>query len=91
MYNTAKKGQAASLSGLWDKEYAMLCVTNANADLKAPCVGRTFKWVADAPENTMVESYREEAIRSTVIRCRQHTDEEIILTAAAYLFDNVTT
>lgn len=91
MYNTAKKGQAASLSQLWNNEYAMLCVTNADGDLKRPCVGRTFKWVADAPENTMVESYREEAIRSTVIRVRQHTDEEIILPASAYLMDNVTT
>lgn len=91
MYNTAKKGQTAVLSQLWNHEYAMLCVTNANRDLKKPCVGRTFKWVADAPENTMVESYREEAIRSTVIRVRQHTDEEIILSVAAYLMDNIHT
>ena len=91
MYNSAAKGQAASLAEIWDKEYAMLAVTNATPDLKKPCVGRTFRWVADAPQNTMVESYREEAIRSDVIRVRQHTDEEIVLTAAAYLMDNIHT
>ena len=90
-YNSAKKGQSASLANIWDEEYAMLAVVNNGKDLKQPCVGRTFLWTADSPENVMVESYDEPQTRSTIIRARQHTDEEIMLTATAYLFDNVTT
>ena len=90
MYNTAKKGQDASLSAIWDNEYAMLCCTASGGDIRQPCVGRTFRWTKDSPDNAMVESYREEQSRSTVIRVRQHTDEEIILTASAYLLSNIT-
>ncbi len=90
-YNSADKGLSASLSSLWSNEYAMLCVTSASQDVQTPCVGRTFLWTQDSPENEMVESYREEKTRSDIIRVRQHTDEELILTAAAYLLSNITT
>ena len=90
-YNSAKKGQTAVLADIWDDEYAMLCVTSSVNDIKTPCVGRTFRWTKDCPQNVMVESYREEQKRSDIIRARQHTDEEIILTAAAYLLSNITT
>lgn len=90
-YNSAKKGQTAVLADIWDDEYAMLCVTSKVKDIKEPCVGRTFRWTKDCPQNVMVESYREEQTRSDVIRARQHTDEEVILVAAAYLLSNITT
>lgn len=90
MYNAAKEGQEASLSALWNHEYAMLCVISNSRDLKQPCIGRTFKWTKDCPENAIVESYRDETVRGDVIRARQHTDEELMLTAAAYLLSNIT-
>ena len=90
-YNSAKKGQTAVLADIWNEEYAMLCVTSSGRDIKKPCVGRTFLWTKDSPENTMVESYRDEGVRSDIIRARQFTDEEIILVAAAYLLSNITT
>lgn len=93
MRNTAKKGQAAVLTQIWNDEYAMLCVTAAEGekDIMAPAIGRTFHWTKDVPENILVESYREESKRSTIIRSRQHTDEKLILTAAGYLLSNITT
>jgi len=90
VYNVAKKGQEASLSQIWSDEYAMLCVTSEGKDIKSPCIGRTFRWSKDCPENILVESYREEAKRCTVIRCRQHMDEKVMLTACGYLFTNIT-
>ena len=90
LYNSAKKGQTASMSRLWDKEYAMLCVTNDDGDIETPCIGRTFRWGADDPGN-VIESYREEQVRSDIIRARQFTDEELINTNAAYLLSNITT
>lgn len=90
-YNSAKKGQDAVLADIWDDEYAMLCVTANGKDIQQPCVGRTFRWTKECPDNVMVESYREEQTRSEIIRARQYTDEEIILPAAAYLLSNITT
>ena len=91
VYNSAKKGQSASLSRIWNHEYAMLCRVSSGRDLKEPSLGRTFRWTKDCPENMVIESYREENIRSEIIRARQHTDEEIMFTSAAYLLGNVTT
>lgn len=92
IYNSAKKGQDASLSALWSNEYAMLCVTDASPRLaETPCIGRTFLWTEDSPANPVVESYRDEKIRGDIVRVRHDTDEEFISTACAYLMSNITT
>jgi len=91
LYNTAKKGQDASLSSLWSNEYAMLCVTDGSAMLgDTPNLGRTFLWTADSPSNCVVESYRDDVVRSDIIRVRHETDEEFISTDCAYLLSNIT-
>lgn len=91
MKNTAKKGQDASLSAIWYNEYAMLCHVSRSPDITTPCIGRTFRWTQDCPENQMVETYRDETLRSDIVRVREHCDEEIIIAASAYLMDNITT
>lgn len=91
MKNTADKGQAASLSHIWSNEYAMLAVTSASMDITRPSIGRTFRWSDDTPESQVVESYREDQTRGDIIRVREHTDEEFILPACAYLMENITT
>lgn len=92
LYNSAKKGQDASLANLWSNEYAMLCVTDAAPQLgETPCLGRTFLWTEDSPVNPVVESYRDDTVRSDVIRVRHDTDEEFISTDCAYLLGNITT
>ncbi len=105
VYDSAAKGQAASISDLWSNEYAMLTsVAMPGSDLTEPCVGRTFLWTDDSPTNEVVESYREEGVRGDVIRVRHDTSEALIKSlddtgalksnisaAVSYLFDNVTT
>jgi len=92
LYNGAKKGQDASLSSIWDNEYAMLCRTSDSAMLgDLPCLGRTFLWTTDSPTNTVVESYRDESVRGDVIRVRHETDEEFISPECGYLLSNITT
>jgi hypothetical protein len=88
-YNTAKKGQTAVLGNIWNPAYAMLCRVSSDKDLKIPQIGRTFLWTGDSPENIVVESYEEKQKRSTIIRCRQHTDENILNEAAGYLLGNI--
>ena len=73
-------------------------------DVAEPCVGRTFIWSEDSPENPVVESYREEQAKSDVIRVRHNVDERLIQSfndsgtvvsnvaaACCYLFSNITT
>jgi hypothetical protein len=86
----AKRGQAFSLADVWDDEYVhLLKVSNGNR-LREPSYGRTFLWTQDSPQEVMVESYREEQIRSTIIRTRQHVDEAVIFAGAAYKLGNIT-
>jgi len=91
-YNTAKKGQSASLGKVWDDEYAMVCRIPTSQDIQEPCLGRTFHWIADgSSSDATVESYRDETVRGEVIRARFDVDEKILWTEAGQLLDNITT
>jgi hypothetical protein len=88
-YNTANAGQDAVLGDIWSSAYAMLCRISSDRDLRVPQIGRTFLWTGDSPENIIVESYEEKQKRSMIIRCRQHTDENILNEVAGYLLGNI--
>lgn len=89
--DTAKKGQSASLSDIWNPEYVGLFrISYGGPDLREPSIGRTFLWTGDSPTIVTVESYREDAKRSNVYRVRNNTDEKFIFTGAGYLLGNIT-
>lgn len=82
VYNTADEGQTASLSEVWTDDYCMVArVANQGDPLSEPCVARSFLWTADSSSELVVEQYREEQVRGTVLRCR-HDVDEIVLGAA---------
>jgi len=90
-YDSAKKGQSFTLADIWDDEYvALVRISNGGNRLKEPVYGRTFLWMADAPQEVVVETYREEAIRSNIVRARQHVDEAVIFAGAKYVLGNIT-
>ena len=89
--DTAAKGQSASLGDIWDDEYVhLLRTSDGGPRLREPAYGRTFLWFEDAPQIVVVESYREEESRSTIIRTRQHVDEAVIFAGAKYTLGNIT-
>ncbi len=89
--STAKKGQSFSLSDIWDDEYVLLArVSSGGQDLREPCLGRSFLWTGDSPQNLVTETYREESKRSNVYRVRHNVDEAFIFTGAGYLMANIT-
>lgn len=103
VYDSAGKGQAASVADIWDDEYAALVRIGNGQDITEPCVGRTFLWTADSPEHPVVEEYREEERRSDIYRVRHHVSEEFIqskddtgtvvsnvASACVYLLGNIT-
>lgn len=92
VYDSADKGQSFSSSAIWGTEHGILAKVATNArDLREPCLGRTFLWTGDSPQNVMVEQYREEQTRSTIYRTRQHVDECFVFSGAGYLLGNLTT
>lgn len=88
--DSAKRGQSFSLADLWDDEYVHLLRRSTGGGLREPVYGRTFLWFEDSPETVVVESYREEDKRSTIIRARQHIDEAVIFAGATYKLGNIT-
>lgn len=78
LYNSSKRGQDASLSDIWGSQYCMLCRTS-DRDITEPCIGRTFKWNEGATEDVIVEEYREENVRSKILRVRHDVSESFLL------------
>jgi hypothetical protein len=90
--NGAKEGQAASPTQIWSGEYAMVCKVATSVDMREPCIGRTFHWSDDGSSiGGTVESYRDEAVRSEVIRVRHDVDEIVLYPQAGHLLSNITT
>lgn len=89
--NTATEGQSASLSDIWSNEYVMVCRVARTQDLAEPCIGRTFHWGEDGSRiGGTVESYREEDIRSDVMRVRHQVGEKVLYAECGHLLSNIT-
>lgn len=90
--NTANEGQTASISPVWSDEYAMICKIATTNDIREPCIGRTFHWGQDgsSPES-VIETYRDETVRSDIVRHRHDVDELVLYTQAGHLLSNATT
>lgn len=88
--DSARKGQAFTISEIWDDEYCLLAaISTGGKDLREPCLGRTFLWTEDAPGNLVTEQYRDDTVRSNIYRVRQNTDEAFVFTGAGYLLSNI--
>ena len=90
--NSATEGQAATPVQIWSGEYAMVCKIATSGDMREPCIGRTFHWADDGSSiGGTVESYRDEAVRSDIIRVRHDVDEIVLYPQAGHLLSNITT
>ncbi len=90
--NSADEGQTATPAQIWSGEYAMVCRVSTSADMRDPCIGRTFHWNEDGSViGGTVEEYEEVQSRSRIIRVRHETDEVIMYPQAGHLLSNITT
>ena len=90
--NSAIEGQSVSIADIWSSEYALIFRVPTTNDVREPGLGRTFHWGADGSNiGGTMESYRDEPVRSDIIRCRHDVHEKIIHTEMAWLLSNVTT
>jgi hypothetical protein len=87
-YDTSKQGAASPvMSNIWGDAYVWIgrCVPGGTQEQYFNgSTGFTLYWNDDAAI-FQVESYREEAIRSVIIRARHNTDEKIVMASGAQL------
>lgn len=77
--NTANEAQAASLSSQWTNTKALLFVRDDSEDMRRPRLMNTFHFTADGSQiGGYVETYRDEAKRSDIVRTRMDTDEKLV-------------
>lgn len=84
--NGAKKGQSFSGSFIWPNTKVIVAKLGAG-EFTAGGLGRTLLWSEDSPTPLVTETYRDEARRSNVIRCRQNTAEKLIDASCAIGID----
>lgn len=86
--NTAKKGQAKSISQVWANTYIWVGAVNASAGsvegVTAGGAGFTLYWNQDGGLYTS-ETYRNEGRRSNMVRVRQNTAEKVVDATAGTL------
>lgn len=94
--NTADRGQTASLSRIWDDTKAIVCCTHTSPDLESPGprVGATIMWseengsIPGSQETeigVLVEEYRQEGIRGSVLRARNNYQIKVLHPETAYI------
>lgn len=85
--NSATEGQAFSGATAWDKTMCMVCkLCPDNGDPKAPGIARTIHWSEDSSQiGTLVETYRDEHVRSDIVRARFDVDELVVYVSAGHL------
>jgi len=89
--NSANEGQTVTPADIWGDD-AILCYVDASPDLQMPTFGRIFSWTEEVgAEGTIVESYRDDDVRSDVHRVRNDRDIKIVAPAAGYKLGDLLT
>ena len=84
-YDTTEEGYAESNSQIWTAGVIYICVLADEGDtMEEMSFARTALWTLDSPVFPVIESYREEDIRSNIIR--ERADLDVFLQGETNLF-----
>jgi len=79
VYNSANKGQTASMTDIWGDDYAMICRTAMNSnDPSESCAFRTPMWQEMSGADVSAFTYREEQTDSTIVKGKMFYDELVV-------------
>ena len=98
--NTADKGADATLSRLWNTTMAMVCHVSNSGDIEdpTPTVGWTVMWneenasipgAEDTEPGLIMEEYREENVRGSILRARMDRGIKILHPEAGHLITGI--
>jgi hypothetical protein len=77
-YNSAKKGQTASIANVWGDTYCWVGYVESGANsLAGSGAGFQLVWNEEGGQY-VTETYRDEGRRSNIVRVRQHSIEKIV-------------
>lgn len=82
--NANAEGQTHTGAFIWGNTYIAVCYI-AGGEYQAGGIGRTIQWTKDTTGLFTPETYRDDRIRSNVMRVRQHTAEKIVDSTACQL------
>jgi hypothetical protein len=94
MQNTANAAKTRSLSRQWSSSFALLAKVATSNNPTEPCLGRTIVWDEESAQDgdrlaVIMEKYRDESVRSDVIRARTDWGRKIVHLDAGYLLSGV--
>jgi hypothetical protein len=90
--NGAIEGATLDIDSIWSSEYAAVVRLARSNNIKEPCLGRTIHWGRDGSRiGGTMETYRDESVRSDIVRCRHEVHQKIFHTLMCQLLSNVTT
>jgi len=78
VYNSAKKGQDASITNVWSEDYAMVCRVAETENPREMCVARSLVWTDVAGADVRIETYEEKQTNSIVVQGHLNEDELVI-------------
>lgn len=77
--DTSKNPRSSVITDIWPSTMVMVAKTaDSPENLREACVGRTFLWEEESPDMLVMESYRDEGIRSDIYRGRGYMKEKIV-------------
>jgi len=77
-------------SDIWNADRFGVYLTSTSGQLRSvPHFGRVMLWRDSTPTDMMVETYREEARESDMVRVKHNSVEKLLTARAGYLFTNI--
>jgi hypothetical protein len=85
VYNSAKKGQDASMTDIWGDTYVQVCRVAQSEDPSESCAFRTPLWQEMSGADVAIRTYREEQTDSTIVKGKMFYDELVVDKFQGYL------
>jgi hypothetical protein len=85
VYNSAKKGQTASMTDIWGDTYVNICRIAQGESPSESCAFRTPIWQEMSGADVAIKTYREEQTDSTIVKGKMFYDELVVDKFQGYL------
>lgn len=87
--DSAAEGQSTTIASVWG-DYAMVCKVATSADIREPCIARTFHWSDNGSQiGGAIRQYREEDKHSDIYEVAHDVDEVVMYPELGHLIAGI--
>jgi hypothetical protein len=87
--DSATEGQSTVIADIWG-DYAMVCKVATTADIREPCIARTFHWSDNGSQiGGTIKQYRDEEKHSDIYEVSHDVDEVVMYTELGHLIGGI--